>query len=338
MTDISPGILIRSYFTDYLVCQKGLSKTTIKTYRDAIRLFLRFLAKDTRKNLGKLCLHEFTAERVSRFLNDLEQQRHNHIRTRNQRLSALRVFFEYMALREPEMLLEAEQVSAIPSKRVGPPVTGYLERDQVETLFAALPRQGKFALRDRTLLLFLYNTGARVQEVANLKVENLDFDEPFRVHLHGKGNKWRVCPLWPDTASHLQRLLAEYGRKTQTDQPVFRSLHGDALTRYGIYKLVRRHTAGLSLATGSEVHHISPHSLRHTTAVHLLESGVEVNVIRAWLGHVSLETTNRYAELTLRMKAKALQQCQPPTNSTDKPRKGKLWHKDSDLLKWLESL
>ena len=236
------------------------------------------------------------------------------------------------------MLIEAERVSAIPSKRVAPPATGYLERDQIEALFARLPQKGPFALRDRVLLLFLYNTGARVQEVAELKVGNLEFDDPPRVHLHGKGDKWRVCPLWPDTSQLLQTLLAQHGGSDHADQPVFLSHQGHALTRYGIYKLVRRHTEHLTMAEGVDSHHISPHSLRHATAVHLLESGVEANVIRAWLGHVRLETTNRYAELTLRMKAEALQRCEPPTQSSKESHGRTVWNNDEELLKWLESL
>jgi site-specific recombinase XerD len=338
MTTNSPGILIRSFFEDYLVCQKGLSAATLRSYRDALRLFLLFVADDGGHRLSRLAVAEFTAERVVRFLNSLETQRNNHVRTRNQRLSVLRIFFDYLASRIPELLVEAERVSAIPSKRVAPPATGYLERDQVEALFARLPQTGPFALRDRALLLFLYNTGARVQEVADLRVGNLEFDDPPRVHLHGKGDKWRVCPLWPDTAHLLQTLLAQHGGGDQADRPVFLSHQGHALTRYGIYKLVRRHTEHLTMAEGADNHHISPHSLRHATAVHLLESGVEVNVIRAWLGHVRLETTNRYAELTLRMKAEALQQCEPPTPSSKESHGRTVWRDDEELLKWLESL
>ena len=204
--------------------------------------------------------------------------------------------------------------------------------------FQQLPAEGRHALRDRTLMLFLYNTGARVQEIAELKVGNLEFDDPPRVHLHGKGNKWRVCPLWPDTCQLLQILLAQHGSSDRADQPVFLSHQGQALTRYGIYKLVRRHTQHLTMAEGVDNHHISPHSLRHATAVHLLESGVEVNVVRAWLGHVSLETTNRYAELSLRMKAEALQRCEPPTQSSEESHSRTVWHDDADLLRWLESL
>ena len=272
-------------------------------------------------------------------LNSLETQRHNHIRTRNQRLAALRTFFEYVVHRLPEGLKEAERIAAIPSKRTPPPETCFLDRDEIQTLFASLPTAGGSALRDRTLLLFLYNTGARVQEVADLRVKNLELEPMPRVHLHGKGDKWRTCPLWKETAHSLQALLAKT-RTVVPDQPVFASRHGLPLTRFGIYKIVRHHTRGLiQPQAGQPRRRISPHAFRHTTAVHLLESGVEPNVIRGWLGHVSLETTNRYAEINIRMKQKALEACQPPVlgNSEACLRKS-VWREDADLLKWLKSL
>lgn len=335
------GALIRSFFEDYLTCQKGLSGATRRSYRDALRLFLLFVASDCGRRLSRLSLAELSAARVSRFLDSLERERHNHIRTRNQRLSSLRAFFEYMALRVPEMLAEAERVAAIPAKRVAPPATGYLEAEQIEALFAGLPQQGPLALRDRALLLFLYNTGARVQEVAELTAANLEFDDPPRVHLHGKGDKWRVCPIWPATARLLLALLTkDSSRNKAAHQAVFVSRQGRALTRFGIYKVVRRHTRHLATTASADLHPhpVSPHSLRHSTAVHLLESGVEVNVIRAWLGHVSLETTNRYAELTLRSKAQAMEQCEPPTQSSEGSHGRAAWREDDELLTWLESL
>jgi len=200
-------------------------------------------------------------------------------------------------------------------------------------LFASLPAEEKLPLRDRALLLFLYNTGARVGEVAELERQNLDLDGQPRVHLHGKGDKWRVCPLWPETAALLGKLLEEDGRATH-DCPVFVSKQADALTRFGIYKVVRRHTAQLAKHTaGPRRRVVSPHVFRHTTAVHLLEAGVEVNVIRAWLGHVSLDTTNRYAEVNIRAKEAALQACEPPIPgySPGIPRRA-TWRDDQELL------
>lgn len=327
------GRLLHSFFEDYLPCQKGLQPTTIRAYRDALLLYLRFVAEDRRCKLTRLRIGDLTCDRVLRFLNDLEKRRGNGVATRNHRLAALRSWFVYAASRDPQRLAEAQRVAAVPTKRTPPPRTRYLQRDEVEALFEALPSSGPRALRDRTLLLFLYNTGARVQELTRLQVGHLELGSKPRVHLHGKGDKWRVCPLWVQTAGLLAELLGN--RAMRADAPVFVSAAGRALTRFGIYKIVRRHTTDRGGLSGEG---LSPHSLRHTTAVHLLEAGVEVNVIRAWLGHVSLETTNRYAEITVQMKAQALEACTPPVNaSAGFPRKP-VWRDDESLLEWLRSL
>ena len=333
------GAVLYTFFEDYLKCQKGLSTASIRSYRDGLRLFLQFVAQDTKRAISRLTLADLSAERVRRFLSTLEAERANHIRTRNQRLSALRVLFNYLGTQVPEMLVEAERVAATPMKRVPPPETCFLERDDMTALFASLPTTGWWALRDRALLLFLYNTGARVQEVADLRVSHLELQTQPRVHLHGKGNKWRVCPLWQETVALLQQLLAQSPSRNNSDHPVFTSHRGQALTRYGIYKLVRRHTAHLEKCGADTMpRRVSPHVFRHSTAVHLLESGVEVNVIRAWLGHVSLETTNRYAEITLRMKAEALQACDVSTETAAACRGKPIWRDDPSLLQWLQSL
>ena len=333
------GELLHSFFEDYLKCQKGLRLTSVRSYRDGLSLFLQSVAKQTGHKLSALTITDLTCERVTAFLNELETERHNHIRTRNQRLAALRVFFEYVVYRMPEGLKEAERIAAIPAKRVPPPETRFLDRDEIQTLFNSLPSSGWAAVRDRTLFLFLYNTGARVQEVADLCVKNLELESTPLVHLHGKGDKWRTCPLWKETAQALTKLLAS--RKNRTpESAVFTSRSGSPLTRYGIYKLVRRHTrAFCKTRAGQTKENISPHVFRHTAATHLLESGVEVNVIRAWLGHVRLETTNRYAEINLRLKQKALEACRPPVASSSATCPARsVWRDDADLLKWLKAL
>jgi len=331
------GALLQSYFEDHLKSQKGLRPSTIGSYRDALVLFLSFVAEDKRCRLTRLKVADLTGERVRRFLDALETERGNHVRSRNQRLVGLRSFFDYLARRVPQAWEEAERVAGIPAKRAAPARTHYLEADQIEAMFAAMKPAGALALRDRTLLLFLYNTGARAQEVADLRLANLELDR-HRVHLHGKGDKWRVCPLWKKTVWLLSELLGSFAA-TDEDRPVFVSQRGQALTRFGIYKIVRRHTAQFvqagPRATGRA---ISPHVIRHSTAVHLLESGVEPNVIRDWLGHVSVETTNRYAEITIAMKEKALEACAPPVHSDGAGRKSAIWRDDPALLKWLKSL
>jgi len=332
------GNLIRSFFEDHLTVQKGLRPASVKSYRDAVRLFLCFTAKDCRRRLLRLSVSDLTADRVLGFLRHIEADRENRPATRNHRLAALRAFFEYLASRTPDVLAETQRVATIPTKRTSPPETFFLERDEVRSLFARLPKRGRVALRDRALLLFLYNTGARVQEVAELRVENLDLCPQPRVRLHGKGDKWRLCPLWPETVALLRNVLAERRSPVGPGDPVFASYQGRPLTRFGIYKIVRRHGDLLSSMPSASSRRLSPHVFRHTTAVHLLEAGVEVNVIRGWLGHVSLETTNRYAEINIRAKEEALRICQPPTSSSEQLSRRSVWREDAALLEWLQSL
>jgi integrase/recombinase XerD len=331
----SLGQLVQSFFTDHLPVQKGLRLGSIRSYRDTIRLFLCFVSEQKRKPIAKLTLQDLVFDHVLAFLKHLEQARGNSVRTRNQRRAALNTFFTYVALRTPEMLANCQQIAAIPVKRTSLPDTHYLEREEMTALFRSLPREGHFALRDRTLLLFLYNTGARVQEAADLRIEHLDLTAPAKVHLHGKGDKWRTCPLWEETVNHLMRLLAE--RRTELCHPVFCARRNHPLTRFGIYKIIRRHAAAWD-TSGPQPRRVSPHLFRHTAAVHLLESGVEVNVIRGWLGHVSLDTTNRYAELTLRAKAEALRACEGTSGSSGAVRTRAAWKDDKSLLDWLNSL
>ena len=232
------------------------------------------------------------------------------------------------------MLGVCQRVAAIPTKRVAPPETRFLERDEVGRLLRALPSAGRLALRDRALILFLYNTGARVQEAADLRVCHLDLSEHPRVRLHGKGDKWRTCPLWRQTARTLRELLESQDPPAPPEAAVF-SARGRPLTRSGIYKIVRRHAAGLDdPRTGRRV---SPHTFRHTAAVHLLEAGNELNVIRGWLGHADLTTTNRYAEITTKAKQEALRATEPPDTSAGSRTKP-IWRSDEALLNWLASL
>jgi integrase/recombinase XerD len=333
------GRLLFAFFEDHLKCQKGLQPASLRSYRDGLGLFLRFVAKDARHKLTRLDVSELTGERVRRFLRSLEQERGNGIRTHNQRLAAVRAFFEYLANRELLMLDEAQRVASIPVKRAPPSETLFLERDEVDTLFAGLPADGPLALRDHALLLFLYNTGARVQEAADLRIRHLDLSAEARVRLHGKGDKWRTCPLWAKTPVLLERLLDQRPQNRSPEDAIFLARNGIPLTRFGIYKVVRRHTANVvKTSADGTPRPISPHIFRHTTAVHLLEAGVEVNVIRAWLGHVSLETTNRYAEINLRMKIDAVRTCEPVLNASPAHHRKPIWRNDPDLLQWLESL
>lgn len=335
------GQITQSYFTDNLIAQKGLLTLTVRSYRDTLKLYLAFVSRERHRPISRLAVEDLSLEGTLRFLTHLEEVRHNQVVTRNQRLAALHGFFEYLARRDPACLMLSQQIALIPLKRSAPRAMRFLEENEVKTFFQHLPTKGRFAVRDRALLLFLYNTGARVQEVCDLRLAHLELgtgSESSRVHLHGKGNKWRVCPLWSETARQLKRLAESEGSLTPDDH-VFQARPGRALTRFGVYKIVRRLSAGLEAHGGSgQSGRISPHVWRHTAAVHLLESGVEINVVRGWLGHVSLETTNCYAEITARLKEEALHRCELPSSvSAVYPRKA-VWRDDENLLKWLDSL
>ena len=334
----SLGTLLHAFLVDELPLQRGFRPASTKAYRDGLRLFLTFAAADRACRLTQLTPADLTAERVQRFLLHLEEKRHNHRRTRNHRLTILQTFFDFLAQRCPELLAVAQRVAAIAVKRTAPAETRFLEQEEIAQIFRRLPSAGPAALRDRALLLLLYNTGARVQEVADLRVANLDLQGQPSVRLHGKGDKWRTCPLWPQTVQLLKDLLQTRRPPPSSTMPVFVSRGTRALTRFGIYKIVRRHTRHLDGLRPPTARHISPHVFRHTAAVHLLEAGVDLNVIRSWLGHVHLDTTNRYAEITTRAKLAAVQLCEPVATATDSPRRRSIWRDDQALLSWLASL
>ncbi len=330
--------VIHSYFLEYLPRHKGLQSSTIRSYRDSLRLFLIFVAGVNQRGVSELDLEHLDYHAVQAFLHNMEAERGNAVSTRNQRLAALHAFYEYLGRTVPEMLPSCAKVAAIPMKRCPLPEMKFLARDEVEALFASIPAQDRLSRRDRALLMLLYNTGARVSEIAQLTMGQLDLKSPAQVRLLGKGSKWRTCPLWSQTAKVLQTMLDERAADLPSDAPVFVGTGQMPMTRFGIYKRIRHYAQiwETSAKPASQIR-VTPHVFRRTTAVHLLEAGVEVNVIRGWLGHVNLETTNRYAEITVRMKTKALELCEPVATNSGHPRKS-AWQDDATMLAWLSSL
>jgi site-specific recombinase XerD len=327
---------VRSFFEDHLTCRRNVSSHTVQSYRDGLKLFLRFAAKRLNRSTAKLRVNDITETVVIDFLTDLETVRANSIQTRNYRLSSIRNLFEYIAGREPQLLDHCHKILTIPRKRGALlPEIGYLEKDQMTALLEAIQQDSHAGRRDYALLLFMYNTGARVQEVADTRFGWLTLRAPFKVELLGKGRKWRTCPLWDSTVQHLRRLIDERGPALKPDDPLFVNRWGRPLSRSGIADILSRHlNRAAATSPALQGRKVTPHTIRHTTAMHLLQSGVEVNVIRSWLGHVSIATTNRYIEIDLAMKAKALETCElgkgePPLIS---------WKSTPDILEWLESL
>lgn len=327
---------VRAFFEDYLVCQRNVTVRTIRSYRDSIRLFLRFMGERTRKNPSQLLVADITGKDVTEFLAHLEGKRHNSIQTRNYRLVAIRGLFNFIALQEPVLMEHCRRITAIPFKRQHEiPEISYLEKNEVEAMLNATDRNTSLGRRDHAILLFMYNTGVRVQETADARLSWLNLDPPAKVNILGKGRKWRTCPLWDTVARELQALIAERPAGGGVDRPLFLNRHGVAMTRFGLWSVIRKYRERAVQAVPSlKTKRVTPHTLRHTTAMHLLQSGVEINVIRSWLGHANLATTHRYVEIDLAMKRKALESCELTVTTDSKSR----WRSDPDILAWLESL
>jgi integrase/recombinase XerD len=302
------GPLLQFFFTDYLITQRRVSPQTIASYRDTFRLLLQFVDRETGIGPTALPVASLDAEIILRFLDSLEKHRGNSVVSRNLRLTAIRSFYRMVAFRDPASAGIATHVLAIPLKRADTKVRPYLTREEMEAILASIDRTRWRGRRDYALLLTLYNTGARVSEIASLQRSQIDIAAKSFVRLHGKGRKDRVVPLWPRTA----KILKEWFRELQT-QPTtvaFPSIRGEPLTRFAIHLLLRKTVAQTSCPSLKNKR-ISPHVLRHSTAMALLQSGVDIAVIALWLGHESIETTNEYLHANMAIKEKALATLQP---------------------------
>jgi integrase/recombinase XerD len=312
------GPWARRFLVDYLIGERNYSPNTQHSYRDTLRLFFPFAAQRCRCAVDRLALAKITPKRVREFLQHLEQVRHCSSATVNQRLVSIRTWARFVGLNSPEELEWSRQIQGLHFKKHAAAPMHYLEKKEMKALLAAPDRRDEQGFRDYALLLFLYNTGARVSEAARLTVGDLDLVRPV-VTLHGKGRRSRHCPLWKTTAKVLSELVA--GRVIT--QAVFLNRCGQPLTRFGIHILVKRYAHRAAVTTPSlRTKRVSPHTIRHATAMALLHAGVDINTIRIWLGHVSLRTTNIYAESDLDMKAKALALCEAPLPKTAKKPSG----------------
>ena len=323
--------LLQRFFGERLIQQQNASPRTVAAYRDSFRLLLTYAERERGKPPAKLTLGDFDATLVLDFLAHLETERHNTVRSRNARLAAVRAFAHYVALQCPPALQLAQQILAIPMKRFERPLLGFLSRVEVQAVLAA-PDAGTWCgRRDRVMFALLYNTGARVSEMIGIKVADLTLAATSSVRLHGKGRKQRTVPLWKETAAEIRDWL-KY-TDLRADQSLVPNRSGLPMTRTNVAeRLALAITAATTQCPQLAGRTISPHSLRHTTAMHLLQAGVDITVIALWLGHESPVTTHGYVEADLAMKERALATIAPSET------KRKRYHPSDAVLKFLESL
>jgi len=329
-TSVLPTLsaLVQSFFQDHLVLERNASPNTVLAYRDAMKLFLRYASAAAGCSPDELSCETLDALIVRDFLVSLGRDRGSGPRTRNQRLAALKAFARYVASVAPEHLERCQRIRQLAPARFDHREANYLDEDEVAQVFRALDRSSD--QRDRALLLLLYNTGARVQEIVDLDIGDFQLEPLPLVRLEGKGRKQRTCPLWGRTAVAVQEWLARR-EGARPDAPLFLNALGLRLSRSGIAHLLR------TAAQRAQLHprhatRLSPHVVRHTTAMHLLRAGVDITTIAAWLGHAQLNTTHGYVEIDLRMKQAAVAAAAPPAGL----KRGK--YPGPDLISWLDAL
>jgi len=332
-TVIIPGFasLVREFFCRRLIAQQNVSARTVASYRDTFRLLLNFFAERRDRPPTALTLADLDAPAILAFLDHLEQRRGNSIPTRNVRLAAVRSFLKYAAARDPTCLPAVQRVLAIPMKRFQRPILGYLSRAEMAAILVAPDGSTWSGQRDRVLFALMYNTGARVSEAIGLRRADVTLAPSQTVRINGKGRKQRVIPLWRTTADCLRKWFSRIGQGP--DSPLFPNARGGPLSRSGVEDRLRQavHDAAAKCST-LKGRRISPHTLRHTTAMHLLQSGVDLTVIAIWLGHESTETTHLYVEANLAMKEKALSRIE------EMPSPPLRFRAEDALLRFLEEL
>lgn len=323
--------LVQRFFTQHLCEQKNVSPRTVAAYRDAFRLFFQFLQERTGRSPSDLQMADLDEQAVLAFLDHLESARDNQIRSRNLRLSAIRAFFRFVSVRDPANIAIASRVLSIPIKRTSRPMMTYLTREEMEALLAVPDRNTWLGSRDHALLLTMYNTGARASEMTGLLCEQVGFASPTIIQIHGKGRKDRAVPLWPQTSRVLRRWFDLL--QVKADGFAFPTQRGGRLSADALNYLLQNVVAKAAAKCPElKRKRVTPHVIRHTTAMHLLQAGVDIAVIALWLGHESIETTHGYVEADLEMKKRALDKLSPATGhlSCYKP--------DDKLLRFLSSL
>lgn len=324
---------IKRFFSHYLPVQKGLSVNTILAYRDAVKLLLCYVADTVKITVDRLMVEDITEKMVLGFLDECEQKRGCTPRTRNARLAAIRCLFDYIARQEPVLIVHCGQIRAIPLKRAEHKIVDYLEEKEMQAILNAIDINSRTGVRDKALLMLMYNTGARVSEIVALELDDLRLDDSAQIRLHGKGGKERACPLWPETATVLKTYLNQRALDAKDTSRVFLNANSAPITRFGIRYITRKYgvqaQANQPCGTAKPV---NPHTIRHTSAMHLLRAGNDINMVSYWLGHADLNTTHVYVEIDMEMKRKMIEKAGAPKIGKKAP-----WQKPH-VLQWLDGL
>ena len=333
-TDFS--VHMTGFLTHHLAAQRNLSPNTVRAYRDAFTLLLRFCRDQRGIALERLSLKHIDVPLVEAFLDHLEGDRQASVRTLNHRLAALHSFFRYVQSEVPDHLLQCQRILAMPLRRQRRAIVGYLSKEDLARLLAQPDLRRRAGRRDAVLLSVLYDTGARVQELIDLTAGDVRLEPPAQVRLFGKGRKMRAVPLMAATSRILGDHLRESGlqRPEKSEEPVFQNRQGGRLSRWGVRYVLDKHVRAARDADPGFTQPVSPHTLRHTKGMHLLQAGVSLEIVRDFLGHENVTTTQIYARANLEMKRKALAKVADPDGFPEVPS----WQRDRNLLDWLHSL
>jgi len=324
---------IKRFFSHYLPVQKGLTVNTILAYRDAVKLLLCYAADTLKKSVEDLCVEDIDESVVLAFLEHVENKRGCSARTRNARLAAIRALFGFIAREEPSLVFHCQSIRTIPLKRTQHKTVDYLEEGEMQALLNAVDLNSRTGVRDNALLLLLYNTGARVSEIVQLTVADLHLDGAPQVKLLGKGQKYRNCPLWPETVEAVNDCLKHRTAKDPDFQQLFLNANGSPITRFGVRHIIGKYAdAAKGQCPPIAAKAVSPHTIRHTSAMHLLRAGNDVNMVSYWLGHADINTTHIYVEIDMEMKQRMIQKAGAPDVKKPLP-----WHKPN-VLNWLNAL
>jgi len=324
---------IKRFFGHYLPVQKGLAANTLLAYRDAIKLLLSYASDTLKKHPEDLAVEDLDESLVLNFLDYVEKRRGCTPQSRNARLAAIRALFAFIARQEPSLLLQSQTIRMIPLKRTPHKTIDYLDEKEMQALLNTVDLTSRTGIRDKALLILLYNTGARVSEIVQLKPTDLRLDGTAQINLLGKGQKFRTCPLWPETVEALRDYLRQRTPKTPATQQLFLNANGLPVTRFGIRHILNQYaTTARRQCPSIAAKAVNPHAIRHTTAMHLLRAGNDINMISYWLGHANLNTTHIYVEIDMEMKRRMLEKTGAPAIKNPPP-----WQKP-DILQWLNAL